>query len=85
MPKVEIYYKPTCPFCEKAKSLLDSKSIIIDDYINILLHPEKRAEMIERSGGRQTVPQIFIDGKHIGGCDDLYDLEAQGQLDALLK
>lgn len=85
MAVIEVYYKPTCPFCQKAKALFDSKSAVIDNHINILAEPEKRAEMIERSFGRTTVPQIFIDGHHIGGCDDLYALEAQGKLDDLLK
>ncbi len=85
MAKIEIYYKPTCPFCQRAKALFDSKSVAIDNYVNIMLKPKKRTEMIERSGGRQTVPQIFINGQHIGGCDDLYALEAQGKLDELLK
>ncbi len=84
MAKLEMYYKPACPFCKKAKALLDSKSVVIN-YVNIIVEPEKRTEMIERSFGKQTVPQIFIDGQHIGGCDDLYKLESQGKLDSLLK
>ncbi len=84
MAKIKMYYKPTCPFCAKAKALFDAKSAVIDEYINIAEHPERLAEMIEQSGGRRTVPQIFIGSKHIGGCDDLYALEAQGKLDEFL-
>ncbi len=85
MAKIELYYKPGCPFCAKAKALFDKKSAVINESIDIMQNPERRAEMIERSGGRQTVPQIFINNLHIGGCDDLYALEAQGKLDALLE
>lgn len=85
MAIVEMYYKPTCPFCRKAKALLDSKSVVIDNYVDITVETEKRAEMIERSFGKTTVPQIFINKQHIGGCDDLFALEAQGKLDDLLK
>jgi glutaredoxin 3 len=83
VPRVEIYTKMFCGYCFRAKRLLDSKGI---DYKEIELDqggPEKEA-MIERSGGRMTVPQIFIDGAHIGGCDQLFELERQGKLDALL-
>ncbi len=85
MAKIEMYYKPTCPFCKRAKQLLDSKGQKLHSYINITEQPEKRDEMIKRSEGRTTVPQIFIDGIHIGGCDDLFALEAKGRLDGLLK
>ncbi len=85
MAKVEMYYKLACPFCKRAKQLLDSKNIVIDNYINILKHPEKRDEMIKRAEGRKTVPQIFINDIPIGGCDDLFALDRKGQLDNLLK
>ena len=83
MPKIEIYTKFFCPFCTRAKSLFDKKGV---DFIDIpaAMDKAKRAEMNKRSG-RNTFPQIFIDGKHIGGCDDLYALEARGGLDPLLQ
>lgn len=82
MAKIEIYTKATCPFCLRAKALLTAKGAGFDE-IAIDAHPEKREEMIARSG-RTTVPQIFIDGRHIGGCDDLHALDAWGELDPLL-
>jgi glutaredoxin 3 len=83
MARVEIYSTLFCPYCARAKSLLEKKGI---DFINIdvLEDTSKRDEMVERSGGRQTVPQIFIDGEHIGGSDELYALERAGKLDAKL-
>ncbi|MET1218114.1 MAG: glutaredoxin 3 [Glaciecola sp.] len=83
MAKVELYTKDYCPFCKHALALLDSKGV---SYINneIQQEPSLRPVMIERAGGRTTVPQIFIDDVHIGGCDDLFALESQNKLDALL-
>jgi glutaredoxin 3 len=83
VPKVEIYTKMTCGFCVRAKRLLDMKKVVYEE-IPVDLGGPKKAEMIERSGGRMTVPQIFIDGKHIGGCDALMALEYDGKLDELL-
>ncbi|MAE13680.1 glutaredoxin 3 [Candidatus Woesearchaeota archaeon] len=83
MPKIEIYTKSFCPFCARAKQLLKQKGAEYKEY-NIENNPEKAKEMEERSG-RRTVPEIFIDNKHIGGSDDLYKLEAEGKLDPLLK
>ncbi len=85
MAIVEMYYKPTCPFCKRAKQLLDFKNVTIDHYINIVEHPEKRIEMIRRAKGRKTVPQIFINDQHIGGSDDLFALDRKGDLDNLLE
>ena len=82
MAKIEIYTKPMCPYCIRAKALLDKKKAAYTD-INAFISREKRSEMNARSG-RNTFPQIFIDGKHIGGCDDLMALEARGGLDPLL-
>ena len=82
MANIDIYTKATCPFCHRAKALLQSKSAQFNE-IAIDNDPKKREEMIERSG-RTTVPQIFIDGQHIGGCDDLHALDAKGGLDPLL-
>ncbi len=83
MANVEIYSTMFCPYCARAKSLLQSKGVAV---INIDLdeHPERRSEMVRRADGRYTVPQIFIDGKHIGGSDDLIALDRAGQLDAKL-
>ena len=83
MADVVIYTKPGCPYCFSAMSLLKKKGV---DYVEIVASndPEKKAEMVERSGGRMTFPQIFIDGRHVGGCDDLHALERAGELDALL-
>lgn len=83
MAKVEIYTKSTCGFCFRAKKLLEMKQVPIEEYA-VDFGGEKKAEMVERAGGRMTVPQIFIDGKHVGGCDDLMRLEQQGRLDELL-
>jgi len=83
MATVEIYTKPTCGFCHMAKRLLDSKGIGYAE-TNITAQPDKRAEMVQRANGGSTVPQIFIDGRHIGGCDDLMGLERAGKLDTLL-
>ena len=83
MAKVEIYTRSTCPYCIRAKRLLDMRGV---DYEEKELDTDQRlrAEMIQRARGRSTVPQIFIDGAHIGGCDDLMDLERSGQLAGLL-
>lgn len=83
MANVELYTKPTCPYCIRAKQLLDSKGITYKD-TDVSAGGAEREEMLSRSNGRTTVPQIFIDGKHIGGSDDLYALEDEGKLDALL-
>jgi glutaredoxin 3 len=82
--RVEIYVKTTCPYCFRAQRLLDEKGVEYETYVLEWGSP-LREEMIQRAGGRTTVPQIFIDGRHIGGCDDLYALERQGQLEPLLK
>ena len=84
MAKVEIYTKWTCPYCLRAKRLLDSKGVSYEEY-DITMGGPQRAEMIQRANGRITVPQVFIDGKHIGGSDDLAALDARGGLDPLLK
>ena len=83
MPSIEIYTSPLCGFCHSAKRLLTSKDASFSE-INVMAQPAKRQEMMSRANGRHTVPQIFIDGKHIGGCDDLYALERAGKLDPLL-
>lgn len=83
MPTIEIYTKQTCGFCHAAKRLLTSKGASFSE-TDLLRQPDRRAEMINRANGRSTVPQIFIDGKHIGGFDDLATLDRAGKLDALL-
>ena len=83
MPTVEMYTKFMCPFCIRAKTLLRKKGVEIID-IPASGDQIKRAEMNQRSNGRNTFPQIFIGDKHIGGCDDLFDLEGRGKLDPLL-
>lgn len=82
MAKVEMYTKALCPFCIRAKALFKKKGVKVID-IPAYMDAEKRREMNTRSG-RNTFPQIFIDGKHIGGCDDLHALDAAGGLDPLL-
>ncbi|WP_084581729.1 glutaredoxin 3 [Sphingomonas azotifigens] len=83
MAKVEIYTKAFCPYCTRAKNLLSAKGAAYEEY-DITMGGPKRAEMLERAPGRTTVPQVFIDGKHIGGSDDLAALDRQGGLDPLL-
>ena len=83
MAKIEIYTKAFCPYCHRAKALLDSKGVEYEE-IDISMGGPRRAEMIQRAGGGTTVPQIFIDGKHVGGSDDLAALDRQGGLDPLL-
>lgn len=84
MASVTIYTKPYCPYCHDAKALLAGKGVAFDE-IDIQAKPAERDAMIKRAGGRSTVPQIFIGEKHVGGCDDIYDLDARGGLDPLLK
>ena len=84
MANVVMYAKTTCPYCHRARALLDEKGVQNLELILIDRDPPRRPEMIERAGGRTTVPQIFIDGQHVGGCDDLMALERAGKLDSLL-
>ena len=83
MPLVEIYTKTFCAYCWRAKHLLDSKHVEYEE-ISVDYGGEVRQQMIQRSDGRTTVPQIFIAGRHIGGCDDLVALERAGKLDELI-
>lgn len=83
MRAVEIYVKTTCPYCWRAKHLLDSKGVEYKEIVIDFGGPDRQT-MIQRANGRTTVPQVFIDGKHIGGCDDLMALERQGRLDELI-
>jgi glutaredoxin 3 len=81
---IVVYCTQFCPYCVRAKSLLDSKNVAYTS-IDIDQQPEKYSEMVEKSGGVTSVPQIFIAEQHIGGCDDLFALEGKGDLDTLLK
>jgi glutaredoxin 3 len=83
MQTIEIYTSPTCGYCHAAKRLLNQKGAAFSE-INVMAHPERRPEMERRANGRRTVPQIFIGGTHIGGCDDLYALDDAGKLDPML-
>ena len=84
MAKVEIYTSPLCGFCHAAKRLLDNKGVEYQEF-DVMLKPSLKQEMLARSAGRRTVPQIFIGGSGIGGCDELHQLEASGELNTLLK
>jgi glutaredoxin 3 len=83
MAKVLMYSTAVCPYCVRAEQLLNRKGISDIDKVRIDLEPERRAEMMEKTG-RRTVPQIYIGDFHVGGCDDLFELDRQGTLDALL-
>jgi glutaredoxin 3 len=83
MAKIEVYTKAMCPYCTRAKRLLTEKGAAFEEH-DITMGGPKRAEMLQRANGRSTVPQIFIDGRHIGGSDDLAALNAAGKLDPLL-
>ena len=84
MARVEIYSSKLCGYCYAAKRLLKKKGVAYEE-IDVTLRPGRRAEMMRRAGGRHSVPQIFIDGAGIGGCDDLHALDRAGKLDALLS
>lgn len=84
MAEVIMYTKAYCPYCVRAKSLLDQKQVVYQE-IKIDEQPERRAEMIEKANGRSTVPQIFIGTNHIGGCDEMFALHAANKLDSLLN
>ncbi len=84
MQPIEIYTTPLCGFCHAAKRLLKAKDASFTE-IDLSRQPDRRAEMLSRSGGARTVPQIFIGDTHVGGCDELHALDRTGHLDALLK
>jgi glutaredoxin 3 len=84
MARIEIYTKFGCPYCARAMRLLDEKGAAYEEYeLNSM--PGKREEMLERAPGQATVPQIFIDGRHVGGSDDLAELDRAGRLDSMLQ
>ena len=84
MADVVIYTRPFCGYCARALSLLNQKGVDFEE-IEAGMDPDKRREMVERSGGRSTFPQIFIGGQHIGGCDEMMALERAGKLDPMLE
>lgn len=83
MPHVEIYTSPFCGFCTRAKRILDNKGVAYEE-IDVSRQRERRAEMVERAGGKTSVPQIFIDGKGIGGCEEMIELDLDDELDPML-
>lgn len=83
MSHVKIYTKSTCPYSKRAKQLLDAKGVMYEECV-IDIDPSKRGEMIATTKGKTTVPQVFIAGRHIGGSDELLELENSGELDVLL-
>jgi glutaredoxin 3 len=82
--RVEIYTRDYCGYCTRAKALLSSKGVPFTEY-DAGMDPDKRREMIQRSHGGYTYPQVFINGRHVGGSDDIHDLDREGQLDPLLS
>jgi glutaredoxin 3 len=84
MSKVKIYTTPICPYCVRAKSLLEKKGAMFDE-VDVFMDADARQEMEDKTNGARTVPQIFIGEKHVGGCDELYALESEGRLDPLLN
>ncbi len=84
MARVEIYTSLLCGYCYRARKLLEMKGVAFTEY-DLMAEPGRRREMLQRAQGRTSVPQIFIDGRHVGGCDELYELESYGGLDPLLQ
>ncbi|WP_336294035.1 glutaredoxin 3 [Bartonella sp. CB169] len=82
MKEITLYTRPNCPYCTKVRNLLDKKGV---KYTDIDASTSRFQEMVQRANGRNTFPQIFIGNYHVGGCDDLYALEADGKLNSLLK
>ncbi len=85
MSDIVIYTRPFCPYCARALSLLKSKGAAFTEIDDAFADPNKKRDMMQKTGGRSTFPQIFIGERHIGGCDDLLALEARGELDGLLN
>jgi glutaredoxin 3 len=84
MPHVEIYTKAFCPYCSRALALLRDKGVTFDEH-DVTMGGPRKAEMVQRSGGRMTMPQVFIGDTHVGGCDDLVAADRAGELDRLLS
>ena len=83
MAKVEMFIKPMCPYCIRAKALLDKKGVEVSEY-NAFMNADHRKAMLQRANGARTYPQIFINDQHVGGCDDLHALDSAGKLDPML-
>ena len=83
MSQITVYSGPNCPYCVRAKLLLDKKGVAFTE-VDVRANSDRMLEMLAKSNGRRTIPQIFIGDKHIGGCDDLYALEQAGKLDTML-
>jgi len=83
MPSIEVYSGDYCPFCQKAKALLKQRGYDYTEY-NVQMDASRREEMRIRTAGARTIPQIFINGRHVGGCDDLYALDRKGELSPLV-
>jgi glutaredoxin 3 len=84
MAKIVIYTTPICPYCVQAKRLLNRKGVAFEE-VDVSGDGELRRRMVQKAGGRMTVPQIFVDDSHIGDCDEIYALDRAGKLDSLLK
>ncbi|WP_417844687.1 glutaredoxin 3 [Thalassospira sp.] len=84
MAKIEVYATDWCPYCKRARKLLDEKNADYD-VIDVMMEPRRKREMMDRAGGKTSVPQIFINDEHIGGCDELMALNARGGLDKMLS
>jgi len=84
MVNIDIYTTPYCPFCTRAKKLLANKKVEFNE-IDLSENPDKFEEMLSKSNGARTVPQIFVNGEHIGDCDHIHDLDQKGELDKILK
>jgi glutaredoxin 3 len=84
MANIEMYTTQVCPYCVRAKDLLKRKGQTVTEY-RVDSDDAKREEMLKRANGKRSVPQIFIDGVHVGGCDDLYALDSAGKLDGMLN
>ena len=84
MVNIDIYTTPYCPFCTRAKKLLANKKVKFNE-IDLSENPDKFEEMLSKSNGARTVPQIFVNGEHIGDCDHIHDLDQKGELDKILK
>jgi glutaredoxin 3 len=84
MQPVKIYTTPFCPYCSRAKSLLGKKGVEFEE-VDVMMDDKARDEMLAKSGGVRTVPQIFVGQTHVGGCDELYALDREGKLDSLLS
>ena len=83
VPEIEIYTSPFCGFCARAKRLLDAKGVAYVE-VDTFMSGAKRREMSDRAGGRTSVPQVFVDGAHLGDCDEIHAMDARGELDAAL-